>query len=208
MENNDSTPRRFEFDGAEGIAFWVGDSDRESTSRVMFDELDELVEFLGTNFPGLVRKVHPAARTTISSMQAQVRAFHEAMGQPVGTTAHPLPPERVPVRVELVREEFEDELIEALQNGDMVETVDACIDILYVTFGLLVEMGVNAEPLFDEVHRSNMSKFGADGKPIIAGPNDPDGIFEGRVKKGPNYSRPQLGQILVNGHANLEDLER
>lgn len=140
----------------------------------------------------------------LNPMQAGVVAFHSGMRQPVGMAPHPLPQSRVPVRVELIREEFQDELIPALEAGDMVETVDACIDILYVTFGLLVEMGVNAAPLFDEVQRSNMSKFGADGQPIIAGPNDPDGIFEGRVKKGPNYFRPNLRDILLSGVADLE----
>ena len=93
-------------------------------------------------------------------------------------------------------------------DGDVLlrglETADACIDLIYVTLGLLVEMGVDAEPLFDEVQRSNMSKFGADGKPIIAGPNDPDGIFEGRVKKGPNYFKPNLRALLAHGVADLD----
>ncbi|QKN87744.1 MazG-like nucleotide pyrophosphohydrolase [Microbacterium phage Ixel] len=136
-------------------------------------------------------------------MQEMVKTFHEGMGQPVGLAPHPLPQHRVAVRVELIREEFEDELIPALQRGDLTETVDACIDILYVVFGLLVEMGVKAQPLFEEVQRSNMSKFGADGKAIIAGPNDPDGIFEGRVKKGPNYFKPELQRILLSGEADL-----
>lgn len=138
-----------------------------------------------------------------ASMQDMVKHFHEGMGQPVGVAPHPLPLDRIGVRVELIREEFEDELIPALHAQDLVETVDACIDILYVTFGLLVEIGVKAQPLFAEVQRSNMSKFGADGKAIIAGPNDPDGIFEGRVKKGPNYFRPNLRAILESGEADL-----
>lgn len=129
-------------------------------------------------------------------MQTQVQRFHQAMGQPVGLSPRPLPQERVAVRVELIREEFIDELIPALASGDLIESIDAAVDILYVTFGLLVEMGVDVEPFFDEVQRSNMSKFGADGKPIIAGPNDPDGIFEGRVKKGPNYFKPDLAGVL------------
>jgi hypothetical protein len=137
-------------------------------------------------------------------MQQGVKAFHAAMGQPVGTTAQPLPQDRVAVRVELIREEFVDELIPALYEGDMVETADACIDLLYVVLGLLVEMGIDAGPLFREVQDSNMSKLGADGKGIIAGPNDPDGIFEGRVKKGPNYFRPNLKAILESGRADLE----
>jgi predicted HAD superfamily Cof-like phosphohydrolase len=130
-------------------------------------------------------------------MQRQVQLFHEGMGQPVGTSPRALPQERVAVRVELIREEFIDELIPALQSGDLVESIDAAVDILYVVFGLLVEMGVDADPFFDEVQDSNMSKFGADGKAIIAGPNDPDGIFEGRVKKGPNYRRPDLARVLA-----------
>lgn len=140
----------------------------------------------------------------MNKMQAQVAEFHRAMGQPVGNRARPLPQERVPVRVELIREEFIDELLPALASGDIVESADAAIDILYVTFGLLVEMGIDAEVLFDEVQRSNMSKFGADGKPIIAGPNDPDGIFEGRVKKGPNYFKPNLKALLEHGTADLD----
>lgn len=138
----------------------------------------------------------------LNPMQAGVKAFHEGMRQPVGLAPRPLPQDRVPVRIELIREEFQDELIPALIAGDLVETADAAIDILYVTFGLLVEMGINAAPLFDEVQRSNMSKFGEDGQPIIAGENDPDGIFPGRVKKGPNYFRPNLRDILLSGDAD------
>lgn len=153
----------------------------------------------------------------MNKMQQQVADFHRAMGQPVGHRARALPDDRVAVRVELIREEFIDELIPALGyvmkddgtlekrgESDMVETVDAAIDILYVTFGLLVEMGVDASVIFDEVQRSNMSKLGADGKPIIAGPNDPDGIFEGRVKKGPNYFKPHIREILESGIADYD----
>jgi predicted HAD superfamily Cof-like phosphohydrolase len=140
----------------------------------------------------------------MNSMQAGVVAFHRAMGQPVGHTVRRLPKERIPVRVELIREEFEDELLPALEAGDIVETADAAIDIIYVTLGLLVEMGIDAQVLFDEVQRSNMSKLGRDGKPIIAGPNDPDGIFEGRVKKGPDYFKPNLRALLGHGFADLD----
>lgn len=143
----------------------------------------------------------------MNKMQQQVTTFHRSMGQPVGHRVRALPNERKAVRIELIREEFEDELIPALEHDDLVETVDAAIDILYVTFGLLVEMGVDAEVIFDEVQRSNMSKFGADGKPIIAGPNDPDGVFEGRVKKGPNYFKPNIRDILESGIADLDFAE-
>lgn len=148
----------------------------------------------------------------MSTQQAAVAEFHRAMGQPVGDSPRPLPADRIAVRVELIREEFM-ELLEALgwqgeqdseghyvfpadAKVDMVEMADACIDLEYVVKGLLVEAGIDDGPLFDEVQRSNMSKLGADGQPIIAGPNDPDGIFEGRVKKGPNYFRPNLAKLI------------
>jgi predicted HAD superfamily Cof-like phosphohydrolase len=138
----------------------------------------------------------------LNRMQEQVREFHVAMGQPVASMPRALPQDRKAVRIELIREEFIDELIPALEADDMVEQADAAIDILYVTFGLLVEMGINAEVLFDEVQRSNMSKLAADGTPIIAGPNDPDGTFEGRVKKGPHYFRPRIQALLQSGVAD------
>jgi predicted HAD superfamily Cof-like phosphohydrolase len=70
-------------------------------------------------------------------------------------------------RVQLLEEEVA-ELAEALQAGDLIETIDALCDILYVTYGAAVEAGVDLEPFFAEVHRSNMAKRGAklreDGK--------------------------------------------
>src|SRR5690606_2386908 len=104
---------------------------------------------------------------TMNKMQEQVATFHKAMRQPVGHTAHALDQERVPLRIQLIEEEFE-ELKEALAADDLVETTDACIDLLYVVFGLLVEIGVDAEPLFDEVQASNMSKLDEHGNPIIS----------------------------------------
>lgn len=146
--------------------------------------------------------------------QRQNAEFHKVMG--IHTPRYPraIPSEDVPVVIELIREEFIDELIPALgariiwthdgkighlvqtHEPNVVEIYDALIDILYVTYGALNRAGMQAEPGYDEVQASNMSKLGADGKPIIAGPNDPDGIFEGRIKKGPDYFRPNLTLVL------------
>jgi predicted HAD superfamily Cof-like phosphohydrolase len=147
--------------------------------------------------------------------QRQNRAFHDAMGIPTAPYPQAIPQGDVPVVMELIREEFIDELIPALgasvsflPNGkfawietgvdqpNVVEIYDALIDILYVVYGALNRAGMEAEPGYDEVQASNMSKLGADGKAIIAGPNDPDGVFPGRVKKGPNYFKPNLTYIL------------
>ncbi|QDF16007.1 nucleotide pyrophosphohydrolase [Microbacterium phage MonChoix] len=146
--------------------------------------------------------------------QRQNAAFHKVMGIETATSPRAIPAEDVPVVIELIREEFIDELIPALgahvtftPDGkfddiavmgapDVVEIYDALIDILYVTYGALNRAGMQAEPGYDEVQGSNMSKLGRDGLPIIAGPNDPDGVFEGRVKKGPDYYKPNLRFVL------------
>jgi predicted HAD superfamily Cof-like phosphohydrolase len=71
------------------------------------------------------------------------------------------------LRVSLIQEEA-GEFAAAVAAGDLVETVDALCDLLYVTYGAAVDLGVDLEPFFAEVHRSNMAKVGgtrrADGK--------------------------------------------
>jgi len=91
------------------------------------------------------------------------------------------------LRVDLIKEEL-DELIEALADKDIVEVADALTDILYVTYGAGAAFGIDLDACFDEVQRSNMSKLGADGKPMYR--------EDGKVMKGPNYSEPDLKSTL------------
>lgn len=127
--------------------------------------------------------------------QKMVHEFHSLYGIPVADTPTPLPADRVHLRVGLIREELE-ELEEALTDADPVATYDAAIDIMYVTLGMLVEMGMDVEPGFAEVHRSNLSKLGPDGAPIISRGEDVDGYPAGKVLKGPDYSPPNLARVL------------
>lgn len=61
-------------------------------------------------------------------------------------------------------------------------------DILYVTVGTAVALGLPIQEAFDEVHRSNMSKLGEDGKPILR--------EDGKVLKGPNYTQANIRQFI------------
>lgn len=72
---------RFSFDGAEGIAFWVGDSDEESTVKVMFSELMDLAKFLCDNFPGLFKAESDGAHLKAEPTDAQVEAEKDGAGQ-------------------------------------------------------------------------------------------------------------------------------
>jgi predicted HAD superfamily Cof-like phosphohydrolase len=67
-------------------------------------------------------------------------------------------PSMVKFRMDLIREEVA-ELEEAVQNNDLVETVDALADILYVVYGAFASFGIDADRAFGLVHQSNMSKL-------------------------------------------------
>lgn len=88
------------------------------------------------------------------------------------------------------------ELCYADENVDLVETADALADLDYVVQGGNLVFGIPAGLVMEEVHYSNMSKLGSDGKPII----DEDG----KVVKGPNFREPDIRTILTNFDASEE----
>lgn len=65
----------------------------------------------------------------------------------------------------------------------------------------LTRSGVDPQPFFDEVQRANMSKLGADGKPVHSRGIELDGYPEGKVLKGPNYVAPNLGAVYERLYA-------
>ncbi|QXP64339.1 nucleoside triphosphate pyrophosphohydrolase family protein [Polaribacter sp. HaHaR_3_91] len=97
--------------------------------------------------------------------------------------------DRNTLRFNLMKEENE-EYLEAAENNDLVEVADALGDMLYILCGTIIEHGMQdkIEEVFNEIQRSNMSKLGADGKPIYR--------EDGKVLKGPNYFKPNIGDIL------------
>jgi len=66
--------------------------------------------------------------------------------------------------VNLIEEEYNDELKAAIAACDNVEIVDALVDILVVTIGALHSMGADAEGAWKEVMKTNFAKIGEDGK--------------------------------------------
>ena len=116
-----------------------------------------------------------------------VKNFMEIYRQEVKTKAS-FPSEKiVQLRYDLIKEEL-DELSVAINDKDIVEVADALTDLLYVVYGAGHSFGIDLDKCFAEVQRSNMSKLDKDGKPIY---NE-----NGKVMKGPNYSKPNLKQFL------------
>lgn len=119
-----------------------------------------------------------------------VQQFHEAFG--LGVNNEPtvnLSKEVLQLRHKLMAEE-NDEYLQAAENNDLIEVADALGDMLYILCGTILEHGMQhkIEEVFNEIQRSNMSKLGADGKPIYR--------EDGKVMKGPNYFTPNLSKII------------
>lgn len=89
----------------------------------------------------------------------KVQEFHETFGHPVVKSPTIPSLDRCKLRISLLKEELK-ELEEAIENNDIVEAADAFIDLQYVLDGAILEFGLADIKcqLFDEVHRSNMSK--------------------------------------------------
>jgi predicted HAD superfamily Cof-like phosphohydrolase len=129
--------------------------------------------------------------------QRMVEEFHRRFEILIG--AAPAVPDETTtaLRMRLIQEESA-ELREALAQQDLPGVAKELADLLYVVYGTAVSCGIDMEPVFREVHRSNMSKVGghkrADGKwvkppgyspaaihPILAaqGPTEPAGAQQG-----------------------------
>ena len=117
-----------------------------------------------------------------------VSDFHDAFGLPVlYKPTLDIAPERLALRLSLITEERR-ELHDAIADSDLVEVADALADLLYVVYGMGHELGINLDKVFAEVQRSNMTKLGADGRPIIR--------EDGKILKGPHFEQPRIAEVL------------
>jgi predicted HAD superfamily Cof-like phosphohydrolase len=116
----------------------------------------------------------------------QVKEFQDAFNVEMPMKPMMLPLEREKLRQRLLQEEV-DELDRAF---DLTDKADAIVDCMYILIGTALEHGIadRMEMLFDEVHRSNMSKMGEDGKALIR--------EDGKILKPDTYSPPNLAKIM------------
>ena len=126
-------------------------------------------------------------------MQKQIKhveKFHDTFGIPNEYSPKAdVSKEIIALRHRLMAEENE-EYLEAALEGDSVEVADALGDMMYILCGTILSHGMQhiIEEVFEEIQASNMSKLGADGKPIYRA--------DGKVMKGPSYFKPNIKAIL------------
>jgi predicted HAD superfamily Cof-like phosphohydrolase len=125
-------------------------------------------------------------------MKEQLKAvaeFHKVFGRKKGRWPQPISEYDFNLRHSLMKEE-NDEYLEACFSNSLVEIADALGDQLYILCGTILEHGMQhiIEDVFNEIQASNMSKLGADGRPILR--------EDGKILKGPGYFKPNLEPIV------------
>lgn len=134
------------------------------------------------------RLIYGLIKSSEHSMIDKVREFYTTFGQPIDKG---LNYNRAQLRRRLLHEEV-DELDSALHGHDDVESLDAIVDCMYILIGTAIELGIDhlIPAAFAEVHRSNMTKLDANGKPVFR--------EDGKIAKSEFYEKPNLKQLFTN----------
>lgn len=119
--------------------------------------------------------------------QAMVDDFHRTFDIIVSPAPTVVDERTRELRVTLIQEEF-DELKEALASDDLSSIAKEMADLLYVVYGTAVSYGIDMDPVFREVHRSNMSKIGGYKRE------------DGKWVKPATYSPARIEPILAAQH--------
>jgi predicted HAD superfamily Cof-like phosphohydrolase len=128
--------------------------------------------------------------------QAMVEEFHRKFEILVREGPSGLDEETKRLRIRLIQEEF-DELKESMAMGNLASVAKEMADLLYVVYGTAVSYGIDMDPVFREVHRSNMSKVGGykreDGKWVKPATYSPALIEPILAEQGPTQREVHLG---------------
>ena len=127
-----------------------------------------------------------------------VKEFHQAFGCHISEELGFPEQDIINLRNDLISEEtyeFEQEIpYDEYNNGNIVKAAKELADILYVVFGTALTFGIPIDDVFEEVHKSNMSKLDQSGKPVLRA--------DGKVLKSKYYQEPNLYPILYPRNFN------
>lgn len=118
-----------------------------------------------------------------------VATFHRAFDLPRRTlpSLDGVDRQLLALRTALLDEEAA-EFADAAARRDLVGLADALADVVYVSYGTAVTLGIDLDAVLREVHRSNMSKLDGRGRPVLRD--------DGKVLKSPRYTRPDVASVL------------
>ncbi len=127
---------------------------------------------------------------TIKDKINRVKEFHDTFGLDYKTEPSSAVSERIVELRHRLMEEENNEYLEACREGNLTLIADALGDKMYILFGTIIAHGLQdkIEEVFDEIHRSNMSKLDENGKPIYR--------EDGKILKSQKYFKPDIKSIL------------
>ena len=132
-------------------------------------------------------KIYPdtTRRTRLSS---QAQEFREAY-QIVSSTSRPARARQHNLIVEEFKEFLEAEgMLYLSSTQNKTNCLKELADLVYVCYQYAANMKWDLDEAMHRVHESNMSKLGADGKPVYRA--------DGKVLKGPDYAPPNLEDLV------------
>lgn len=132
-------------------------------------------------------------RSAVSGVNAaaMLAEFHHALGQEfghgdIGNSA---------LRRKLHDEEHQ-ELLDALDAADLAATAQELADVVYVCYGTAHSLGIPLDAVIAEVHRANMSKFDADGQPLLRA--------DGKILKSDQFRPADVAAVLAENTVQNE----
>jgi predicted HAD superfamily Cof-like phosphohydrolase len=127
---------------------------------------------------------------TVNDTINKVKEFHVVFG----LEYHEIPNASIEKKIIELRhrlmQEENDEYLDAAMNNDLTQIADALGDKLYILCGTIIAHGLQYKivDVFNEIHRSNMSKLDDNGKPIYR--------EDGKIMKSKNYFLPEIKALL------------
>ncbi len=119
----------------------------------------------------------------MANWQRDVTNFHKKFGLPTKTVPEVISVQRGKLRIALILEET-GELMQAIRHQDLPEIADAVADAIYVILGTAIEYGIDMNPIWHEVQRTNMAKEGGGMR------------VDGKILKPKGWEPPKIIKML------------
>ena len=141
-----------------------------------------------------------------------VKEFHRAFDVPIGLHgARFTTQERMALRLALIEEEHAEVELAVAEEG-VADVAKELADLVYVCYGMAIEMGFDLDAVVREVHRSNMTKVWESAREVEEAILDDDNpavsysgdmyhgyaVYraDGKVLKPPTYQPAQVAEVL------------
>lgn len=125
----------------------------------------------------------------MKNLMHDVAAFHLACDVPIAAVPEEPPPARVELRIDLIDEEVNRELIPAMRTGSMALIADAMADSIYVIVGAALEYGIPIDRVWAAVQAANMAKV----DPVTGKVRKRS---DGKVLKPDGWTAPDIAAVL------------